>query len=75
MHEVSTSRGASGNVRERQICRLPASWVPGAKIMCGTMPFAHWPRSSALSSPAARAGSCRARPIATKHESQSHWWG
>ncbi len=75
MQDVSTSRGASSWRSDCQIRRLPTSGTSGAKIMCGSIPFDHWPRNSACSSPAARAASVWARPIATKHESHSHWCG
>ncbi len=75
MQVVATSRGAAACRDDCQIRRLPTSRVPRAKIMCGTMPLAHWPRSRARSSPAARGGSKRAIPMAVKHESHSHWWG
>ena len=55
MHDVSTSRGASACRFDCQTRWLPTSFTPSAKIMCGSIPFAHWPRNNARSSPAARA--------------------
>ena len=49
--------GANARVLDLQIVRLPASWLPSAKIMCGSIPLAHCARSSARSSAAARSGS------------------
>ena len=72
MHDVSTSRGASGKRCDCQIRLLPTSRTSAAKIMWGSIPFAHWPRNSARSSEAARGASYVAMPIATKHESHSH---
>ena len=75
MQVVATARGASGCRLDCQTRRLPTSFDPSAKIMCGSIPLSHWPRNRARSSSAARAGSKRAIPMAVKHESHNHWCG
>jgi hypothetical protein len=75
--EVSTSLGEAGWSWERQTDGPGkyASAEAGWKTMCGTIPVRHCPASRLSNSAPALRVSQRDRPIATKVESQFHWWG
>src|SRR6478735_9020620 len=81
MPEGCTVRGAPAArpaVEERQksgLGKYASSGTEGLKTMCGTRPSSHWAASSVSSSVCARRGERCLSPIATKAESQDHWWG